>query len=127
MEQILKHKIEGIALDTQSLARLAEDLSRRRANDTVPGPEPDEADDGVEIQEGCTLDPVGNTTTRRHPPSRFRRHHAYGKTDFSGEFSYWNFSMRIKQHIEDQMHSSMVPVRNPRKTFRYRLIAVANN
>ncbi|GES56810.1 fungal-specific transcription factor [Aspergillus terreus] len=92
MEQILKHKIEGIALDTQSLARLAEDLGRRRANDTVCGPEPDEADDGLEIQEGCTLDPVGNTTTH-----------------FSGEFSYWNFSMRIKQHIEDQMHSSMVP------------------
>jgi hypothetical protein len=23
--------------------------------------------------------------------------------DYSGEFSYWNFSMRVKRHIEDRM------------------------
>ncbi|KAL5363554.1 fungal-specific transcription factor domain-containing protein [Aspergillus floccosus] len=109
MEQILKHKIKGIAMDTQSLAQLAEDLSRGRANETVTAPEPDEADDGLEIREGCTLDPVGNTTTRRQSLSILIRQYAYDETDFSGEFSYWNFSMRIKQHIEDRMHSSMVP------------------
>lgn len=74
MEQILKAKIEGIALDTKSLAQLAEKLSRRRAQDGLDPLEPDEAD-CLEIDEGCTIDPVGNTTTRTCPQSKLEGHH----------------------------------------------------
>jgi hypothetical protein len=30
--------------------------------------------------------------------------------DYSGEFSYWNFSMRVKRHIEDRMVGSVIQV-----------------
>ncbi|KAF7594752.1 hypothetical protein BBP40_008459 [Aspergillus hancockii] len=47
--------------------------------------------DGPSIDdEVCTMDPVGDTTTH-----------------FSGEFSYWNFSMRIKHQIEHQTQRSV--------------------
>ncbi|KAJ5609589.1 fungal-specific transcription factor [Penicillium herquei] len=79
MERILKRTIEGIRLDTKSLARLADALDA-------------DASDAKEIEglvideEACTMNPISDTTTH-----------------FSGEFSYWNFSMRVKSHIEKQM------------------------
>ncbi|OJJ66414.1 hypothetical protein ASPBRDRAFT_59818 [Aspergillus brasiliensis CBS 101740] len=85
MEQILKHTIEDIALDTKSLARLANSLatSKGSAQTEVTSPA------GLALEEeDCTIDPVGDTTTH-----------------FSGEFSYWNFSMRIKQRIQSRMRT----------------------
>ncbi|PYH98147.1 fungal-specific transcription factor [Aspergillus ellipticus CBS 707.79] len=80
MEQILKHTVEGIALDTKSLAKMAESLATPRSEAPAPAPHPV----GLAMEdEGCTIDPVGDTTTH-----------------FSGEFSYWNFSMRIKQRLQ---------------------------
>jgi hypothetical protein len=63
MEKILKSKVEGIALDTQSLRRIAETI----ANEGVP-PHGDLTfdDDGdpVTEEESCTLEPVLENTTR---------------------------------------------------------------
>ncbi|RAK99576.1 Zn(II)2Cys6 transcription factor [Aspergillus ibericus CBS 121593] len=85
MEQILKHTVEGIALDTKSLARMANSLTMERPSDSPKVPSPA----GLAIEdESCTIDPVGDTTTH-----------------FSGEFSYWNFSMRIKQRIQSRMRT----------------------
>ncbi|KAL2829422.1 fungal-specific transcription factor domain-containing protein [Aspergillus cavernicola] len=80
MEKILKHKVDGIDLDLDSLRRMASALDNSR-QDTIP-PEEDPIEEEV-----CTIDPVEDTTTH-----------------YSGEFSYWNFSMRVKRHIEDRMH-----------------------
>ncbi|KAH8672222.1 fungal-specific transcription factor [Ilyonectria robusta] len=86
MERILQRTMEGISLDTKNLANIADRLetdhqSRSRAS---AGPRDLE---GLEIDdEACTMQPVGDTTTH-----------------FSGEFSYWNFSMRIKSHIESRI------------------------
>ncbi|PYI03199.1 fungal-specific transcription factor [Aspergillus sclerotiicarbonarius CBS 121057] len=85
MEQILEHTVEGIALDTKSLARMASSLATERASDSPRVPSP--ASLAIE-DEACTIDPVGDTTTH-----------------FSGEFSYWNFSMRIKQRIQSRMRT----------------------
>ncbi|KAJ5649849.1 uncharacterized protein N7484_003572 [Penicillium longicatenatum] len=79
MERILKRTIEGIRLDTKSLAKMADALDA-------------DASDAKEVEglviddEACTMEPVGDTVTH-----------------FSGEFSYWNFSMRVKDHIEKRM------------------------
>ncbi|KAJ5647391.1 hypothetical protein N7490_003763 [Penicillium lividum] len=79
MERILKRTIEGIRLDTKSLAQLADALDAD-ASDVK------EVEELVIDDEACTMDPVADTVTH-----------------FSGEFSYWNFSMRVKDHIEKQM------------------------
>ncbi|KAL4937001.1 fungal-specific transcription factor domain-containing protein [Aspergillus oleicola] len=86
MENILKHKFDGIALDVDSLRRMSRALDQHDQNNGHPTtPLPAEGDP-IE-DEVCTIDPVEDTTTH-----------------YSGEFSYWNFSMRVKRHIEDRMH-----------------------
>lgn len=58
MERILKRTIEGIRLDTKSLARLADALDA-------------DASDAKEVEglviddEACTMEPVGDTVTRQ--------------------------------------------------------------
>ncbi|KAL3472045.1 fungal-specific transcription factor domain-containing protein [Aspergillus californicus] len=81
MEKILTHKVEGISLDIDNLRRIARALEETEQEMHAPEEDPIE-------EEVCTIDPVEDTTTH-----------------FSGEFSYWNFSMRIKRHIEDRMHT----------------------
>ncbi|KIA76007.1 Zn(II)2Cys6 transcription factor [Aspergillus ustus] len=86
MERILKHKVAGIDIDLDSLRRMARALDeheRSRERPTTPVP----LDDNPIEDEFCTIDPVEDTTTH-----------------YSGEFSYWNFSMRVKRHIEDRIH-----------------------
>ncbi|KAL6237499.1 hypothetical protein BDW75DRAFT_238286 [Aspergillus navahoensis] len=83
MEKILKHKFEGIDLDLDSLRRMARALDEHEQNNSSAPPDEDPIEDEV-----CTIDPVEDTTTH-----------------YSGEFSYWNFSMRIKRHIENRMQA----------------------
>ncbi|KAJ5332540.1 uncharacterized protein N7506_006323 [Penicillium brevicompactum] len=86
MERILKQTIEGIALDTKNLARLADALEADNGDRTTVIPEAKDGEAQHIDDEACTMVPVGDTTTH-----------------FSGEFSYWNFSMRVKNHIESQI------------------------
>lgn len=61
MEQILKHTIEGIELDTKSLARLANSFTTGKGSDHTEVTSPS----GLALEEeDCTIDPVGDTTTR---------------------------------------------------------------
>ncbi|GFG04745.1 uncharacterized transcriptional regulatory protein C417.09c [Aspergillus udagawae] len=85
MERILRHAFKGIALDTKSLKQMALSIDE---TDKETQPETDEAELTIEEEE-CTIDPVEDTVTH-----------------FSGEFSYWNFSMRVKRQIEDRMAAS---------------------
>ncbi|RDW92696.1 transcription factor domain-containing protein [Aspergillus mulundensis] len=83
MENILKHKFDGIDLDIDSLRRMSRALDEYEQNSTLAPPDEDPIEEEV-----CTIDPVEDTTTH-----------------YSGEFSYWNFSMRVKRHIEDRMQA----------------------
>lgn len=62
MEQILKQRVEGISLDTNSLAQMANSLSLEdKASPAVC----DAVDVELAIEEeSCTMDPVGDTITR---------------------------------------------------------------
>ncbi|SPN99868.1 related to C6 transcription factor (PrnA) [Cephalotrichum gorgonifer] len=85
MERLLRHYIGDINLDLDNLHRLSEavnDKDRLTARGEEPGS--GESDfTGVE-KESFTVQPLENNTTH-----------------YSGEFSHWNFSMRIKQWIEE--------------------------
>ncbi|KAE8363812.1 fungal-specific transcription factor domain-containing protein [Aspergillus caelatus] len=90
MERILKHTIQGISLDTDNLSHMANALASNQEHPRELPMEP-EGVDGLSIDdEACTIDPVEDTTTH-----------------YSGEFSYWNFSMRIKHQIEHQTRRSV--------------------
>ncbi|KAJ5301725.1 hypothetical protein N7508_006588 [Penicillium antarcticum] len=86
MERILKRTIEGISLDTKSLGKLADALDTDYHDKGAISSDPKDLESLGMDDETCTMDPVGDNTTH-----------------FSGEFSYWNFSMRIKSHIQSQI------------------------
>ncbi|KAL4926207.1 transcription factor domain-containing protein [Aspergillus undulatus] len=101
MENILKHKFEGIALDVESLRRMSRALDQHAQDADRPATPLPMDEDPIE-EEVCTIDPVEDTTTH-----------------FSGEFSYWNFSMRLKRHIEDRMVSSLQQPQRPLQVSNY--------
>ncbi|KAF2716174.1 hypothetical protein K431DRAFT_279470 [Polychaeton citri CBS 116435] len=96
MESILKHHFPDLSLDIDSLRRSCDSLplllpSRPLQPDTeeqVTEALPNSP--GIE-DEDCTVDYVDGTTTH-----------------YSGEFSYWNFSMHVKRNIDELMAKSDV-------------------
>ncbi|KAF5705983.1 fungal specific transcription factor [Fusarium mundagurra] len=83
----------GVSLDTENLSNIADRLEaeHQSLNQASDGQRDLEGlGDNLEAleidDEACTMQPVGDTTAH-----------------FSGEFSYWNFSMRIKNLIESQI------------------------
>nr|KAK5448889.1 hypothetical protein LTR18_001977 [Exophiala xenobiotica] len=97
MERILKHKIPQLDLSTRSLQRESEALAAAnisRHENAEGSASQDEGD--VEIEdERCTIDPITDNVAH-----------------YSGEFSYWNFSMRIKDHVKDLMATPNDPGSN---------------
>ncbi|KAF5572415.1 fungal specific transcription factor [Fusarium pseudoanthophilum] len=83
----------GVSLDTENLSNIADRLEAEHQSQNQASDGPRDLEglgdnlEGLEIDdEACTMQPVGDTTAH-----------------FSGEFSYWNFSMRIKNLIESQI------------------------
>lgn len=109
MERILKHEIRGISLDTESLRVRAEAITGEgNRREGSAGATDSSCDDELVIgDETCTIDPVdGDTATRVYTNSQNPFHEANTcGIDYSGEFSYWNFSMRIKRLLEDKVQS----------------------
>ncbi|KAI5465698.1 fungal-specific transcription factor domain-containing protein [Mariannaea sp. PMI_226] len=88
MEKIITHYAGNISFDSETLKSLAESVDKNvdmtgalRQNAAVASP-PGSDYLGVD-DENFTVQPLDNNTTH-----------------YSGEFSHWNFSMRIKQWIE---------------------------
>jgi hypothetical protein len=69
MERILKQTIEGIALDTKNLARLADALESDNG-DRAAVAEPKDGEILRIDDEACTMVPFGDTTTRSFYCSR---------------------------------------------------------
>ncbi|CAI0643137.1 unnamed protein product, partial [Colletotrichum noveboracense] len=99
MERLLAHYTGQSRLDAETLKTLADSVEKGRAGPEAPGPQPDpdatmDPDIGAEVEvksqssdsfqvDEITVQPLENNITH-----------------YSGEFSHWNFSMRIKQWIE---------------------------
>jgi hypothetical protein len=72
MERILKRTIEGIRLDTKSLAKLADALDADGDGVCVVPSDAQEVEELVMDDEACTMDPVGDNTTRQSIQPIFR-------------------------------------------------------
>lgn len=85
LEGILKAKSPSVALDTDSLRRKYDELqSPRRSTSNVQSEAPEDEDDINIEDENIEIRPVDHNVTH-----------------YSGEFSYWNFSMKLKKHVQD--------------------------
>ncbi|EED23989.1 fungal specific transcription factor, putative [Talaromyces stipitatus ATCC 10500] len=89
MERILKRQLGVASLDTRSLASLANAIAESEDDEVDTASLSDEAQLSIE-DEVCTIFPIEDTTTH-----------------YSGEFSYFNFSMRLKSVIEDRIAGSI--------------------
>ncbi|GLA12768.1 hypothetical protein AnigIFM63309_007604 [Aspergillus niger] len=95
MERILQHYVPNISFDIHSLRKMAEDLKHKhRPSGLEAGPpsmqlEGDELEDLAIDDEDFTIKALPDNTTQ-----------------YSGEFSYLNFSMKIRQKIDEWMKTS---------------------
>ncbi|KIW15984.1 hypothetical protein PV08_06035 [Exophiala spinifera] len=91
LERILRHKLPQFDLSTRNLRDEAQALDPMSVSRTACADQPTGQDEGdLEIEdERATLDPITENVAH-----------------YSGEFSYWNFSMRIKKHVNALMLTS---------------------
>lgn len=101
MERLLRHYVGDISLDLENLRGLAEAVTKEPSAQRERSGSQESDYVGTIEEESFTVQPLGNNTTREFsPPATPRRDSAHAFVDYSGEFSHWNFSMRIKQWIE---------------------------
>ncbi|KIV91208.1 hypothetical protein, variant [Exophiala mesophila] len=102
MEQILRSKFPELDLDIDSLQRAAESLGNNSSTKTADS-EPDGDGQPVLADDDLEIRPVegGNII------------------HYSGEFSYWNFSQRIKRHVEEWMGSTNPDAPNPERVSEF--------
>lgn len=114
MERLLVHFVGNISMDAQTLQQLADSLDdevtgqqgRRRSQSKGEGAGETESNSSDQVKmDDITVQPLENNVTRELDASR--RGHFFDMSDidrncidYSGEFSHWNFSMRIKNWIE---------------------------
>ncbi|ETN36628.1 uncharacterized protein HMPREF1541_08906 [Cyphellophora europaea CBS 101466] len=89
LEGILKHKSFNVPLDIDSLRRKYNELRSPRRSVSNARSETAEDEDDLNIEdESIEIRPVDHNVTH-----------------YSGEFSYWNFSMKIKKHVEEWINN----------------------
>ncbi|KAL3471543.1 hypothetical protein BJX99DRAFT_266680 [Aspergillus californicus] len=91
MERILQHYVPNITFDIQSLRKTAEELqSKHRGSESEGGPsillDSEDMEDLAIDDEDFTIKALPDNTTQ-----------------YSGEFSYLNFSMKIRKKIDEWM------------------------
>lgn len=122
MERILAHHVPNITFDLQSLRQVAEELKgkHRDSESDVLSSKADgnELEDLAIDEEDFTIKALPNNTTRtwesqRNPTRSIRVFHRWLTcvTEYSGEFSYLNFSNKIRQKIDEWMKTAAPEVR----------------
>ncbi|RJE17584.1 Transcription factor [Aspergillus sclerotialis] len=93
MERILEYYLPNTSFDIQSLRKAAEDLKNKHRGSESDGPstrvDVDELEDLAIDDEDFTIKALPDNTTQ-----------------YSGEFSYLNFSMKIRQKIDEWMKTA---------------------
>lgn len=93
MENILSHYIPNISFDVQSLQKIEGDLERKRRDSGGDGP-PTEI--GLDELEDLAIDDE-DFSIRELPDNT---------AQYSGEYSYLNFSLKIRRKIDEWMHNA---------------------
>ncbi|PLB39593.1 Zn(II)2Cys6 transcription factor [Aspergillus candidus] len=93
MERILQHFVPNITFDVPSLRKMAENLHKQRGSESETDPsirmEGDDFEDLAIDDEHFTIKALPDNTTQ-----------------YSGEFSYLNFSMKIRKKIDEWMNTT---------------------
>ncbi|RDW81410.1 Zn(II)2Cys6 transcription factor [Aspergillus mulundensis] len=92
MERILQHYVPNISFDVQSLRKTAEELKSKHRGSESEGGGPSVVLDNEDLEDLAIEDE--DFTIKALPDNT---------TQYSGEFSYLNFSMKIKKKIDEWM------------------------
>ncbi|OBR06742.1 Fungal specific transcription factor domain-containing protein [Colletotrichum higginsianum IMI 349063] len=99
MERLLAHYTGKSTLDAETLKTLTESFEKGRAGPGVPGAGA-EADVSMEPEVGADAEVQSQSSDSFKVDEITVQPLENNITHYSGEFSHWNFSMRIKQWIE---------------------------
>ncbi|KAL4962157.1 Zn(II)2Cys6 transcription factor [Aspergillus stella-maris] len=110
MERILQHYVPNISFDIQSLRKTAEELkSQHRGSQSEGNPAESVQLDAEELEELALEDE--DFTIKALPDNT---------TQYSGEFSYLNFSMKIRKKIDEWMKAETPGVSTDAEPFEER-------
>lgn len=84
MERILHHHLPELSLDVASLRTAADQLQSQRHRESLGSVDVEDLDDLTIDDEEFVIKPMPDNTTQ-----------------YSGEFSYLNFSMKIRKKIDE--------------------------
>lgn len=113
MERLLSHYLPNITFDIQSLRQAADELKtkHRDSESDVLSTKVDanELEDLAIDEEDFTIKALPDNTTRKYrrfPGDRVLSAHQFAATEYSGEFSYLNFSEKIRKKIDEWMKTA---------------------
>ncbi|KKK22102.1 putative C6 transcription factor (PrnA) [Aspergillus ochraceoroseus] len=125
MECILQHYVPNISFDIQSLRKTAEELkNKHRGSESEGRPsiqlDSEDLEDLAIEDEDFTIKALPDNTTRMfsalllwffltsfNPPEHYCRERESDESlEYSGEFSYLNFSMKIRKKIDEWMKAA---------------------
>jgi hypothetical protein len=112
MERILSYYAPNLTFDIQSLRQAAEDLKskhRESESDALSTKvDANELEDLAIDEEDFTIKALPNNTARKYPFSRLWLACLLltPMAEYSGEFSYLNFSMKIRKKIDEWMKTA---------------------
>lgn len=118
MERILEYYLPNTSFDIQSLRKAAEDLKNKHRGSDSDGPstkvDVDELEDLAIDDEDFTIKALPDNTTRMLSIFVFGCYYVSDRdrAEYSGEFSYLNFSMKIRQKIDEWMKTTAPEVRS---------------
>jgi hypothetical protein len=118
MERILSYYVPNITFDIQSLRQAAEELKSRRHESesdvlSMKGDANDLEDLAID-EENFTIKALPDNTTRTSAilnNASISDHQLTRWTEYSGEFSYLNFSNKIRTKIDEWMKTAAPEVR----------------
>lgn len=123
MEHLLSYYVPNITFDIQSLRQAADELKtkhRDSESDAVSTKvDANELEDLAIDEEDFTIKALPNNQTRECKFSGYHRQHGLSivETEYSGEFSYLNFSEKIRKKIDEWMKTAAPDVSGDAPSF----------
>lgn len=123
LEQLVHHLLGDVPMDLNNLRRMAEKASQRSgtgSDDAGAKAGTEDLDDLTLEDENFTVKTLSQSTARKHLRCVQTRHSplTFRTLDYSGEFSHWNFSQKLRRRLSQCLDTSDVAIPIIRKDLR---------
>jgi hypothetical protein len=123
LENLVQHLLGNVPLDLSNLRRMSDKVRQRAAPTSDAGddrPEPEYLDDLALEDENFTVKTLSQSIARKCfflPRNTSKTTMTKGGLDYSGEFSHWNFSQKLRRRLSQCLDSD-IPISSARPDAR---------